>query len=204
MMVSSRRTAPLATISARTFRVTGTIQSLVHNTILHGDKMAVVSIHILFRGPPELTVVNDIIRAILCSERILGNYISFHVIATDTEADITDDEVLRAATIDFVMAYHNTHPRCSLSGESVVLTIDTQVFDQAYLSGYSKADGQGFALVLLHRPTETTFGSAIRIVCQGRNINNFTATTTGGVLAKSFRAGESGEAVGCWLLAISY
>ena len=101
----------------------------MHDTILHRDKMAVVGIHILLRGPAELTVVDDIIAAVLRAKRILGNDIPVHVFAADTETDVSDDEVLRAAAVDFVMRYDDTHTRSRLSGDGVVLTVDTQVFD---------------------------------------------------------------------------
>ena len=49
MMVRSRRSAPLTSVSACAFRVSGVIQTLMHNIVLHSNKMAVVGIHILLR-----------------------------------------------------------------------------------------------------------------------------------------------------------
>lgn len=115
-MVCGWRTAPLTTVSTRPFRMTGFIESFMHNTILNSDKMAVVGVHILLCGPSELTVVNDIIRAILCPESILGNNIPIHIIATDTKTDITNNKILRSAAIDLVMRDDDAHPGSRLSG----------------------------------------------------------------------------------------
>ena len=164
MMISSRRTTPLATISACSLWVTGVIQSLMDNAILHRDKMAVVGIHILLRGPSELAVVNDIMRAVLCAESVLSDDISVHIISSDTKTDVTDDEVFRSATIDFVMGYDNSCPWSSLSGNRVVLTVYPKVFDETYLAGHGKTDRQGFIGILFHCPTQTSLCRTIRIV----------------------------------------
>ena len=191
MVVCSRRTAPLTTITACSLGMAGVIETLVHNTILHRDEMAVIGIHILLSGPTKLAVVNDIIAAILCAEGVLGNDFAIDVIMPNTETDISDDEVLRAATVDLVVADDDTHARCRLAGNRVVLAIDTQVLDQTYLSAHGKAHRQRFIGKLLHRPTQAALGSSVRIVRQRRHIHDLTATASTGVLAKTFGSGKS-------------
>ena len=154
MMVGCRRATPLTSVAARTLGMTGVVQALMHDTILYGNEMAVVGIHVLFGGPAELTVVDDVLRAVLRTESILRDDISVHIIAPDTETDITDDEVLRSAAIDLVMADENTQTRRGLTGDRVVLAVDAQVFDQTYLARYGKANRQRFIRILLHRPAQ--------------------------------------------------
>ena len=154
MVIRSRRPAPLATVTACSLRVAGVIQTIMHNAVLHGDKMAVVGVHILLGGPSELTMVDDVLRAILCPESVLRNDIAVDIIAADTETDIADDLGLRAATIDVVVRYDDTHTRCCLPGNGVVLAVDTQVLDQTYLAGNRKAHGQRFIRILFHCPTQ--------------------------------------------------
>ncbi len=93
MVVGSRRAAPLTAVAASTLGVTGVVESLMDDAVLDGDEMAVVGIHILLGGPTELTMIDDIVLAVLRTEGVLGDDIAVHVVATDTEADIADDEV---------------------------------------------------------------------------------------------------------------
>ena len=93
------------------------------------------------------------------------------------------------------MRDNNTHSRCSLSGDGVVLAVDAQVFDQPYLTRDGKTYRQRFVRKLLHRPTQRTFGGTVRIVRQRRHINDLAATTAGCVLTETFRAGESEQRI---------
>ena len=78
-----------------------------------------------------------------------------------------------------------------MSGDRVVFTVDTQVFDKTNLTGDGKTDGERFIGVLLHGPTKGAFGFSVRIVRQRSDINDLTAASAGGVFTESFCAGES-------------
>ena len=126
--------------------------------------MAVVGIHVLLCGPSELTVINDIIRAVLRAKRIDRNKRAIGIIASYTEADVTNDEVLRTTAVDFVMRYDNSNTWCCLSGDGIVLAVNTQIFDQLNLARYSKAHRQRLIGILLDRPAERAFCLALCII----------------------------------------
>lgn len=128
MVVTGGRTAPLATITAGTFRVTGIIQTLVHKAILHSKEVAVKRIDILLRRPTEIAVVQNELAAILSAKCILGNKRTVRAVAAYAETYIANNEVLRAAAVDLVVRDDDAHAGCCLSGNSVILTIYTQVF----------------------------------------------------------------------------
>ena len=114
--------------------MTGLIESFVNDAVLHSDEMAVVGVHVLLGRPAELAVVDDVVTAVLRTEGVLGNDVPVHIIATDTKTDVTDDEVLRTSAVNLVMRNDDTHARRRLTGNRVVLAVNTQVFDQSYLA----------------------------------------------------------------------
>ena len=126
----------------------------MHETILHGEEMAVKGIDVLFCRPAEIAVIEDEVGAVLCTKRILFTEISCCILISHPETDVSNDEVLRSAAVDFVVRDDDTYTGRCLSGDGVVLTVDTQVFDEPNLTGHSKTDGDGFVGILLHRPTE--------------------------------------------------
>ena len=152
--------------------------------------MPVIGIHILLGGPAEITVINDKMATVLRAERIRSDRIPIHILLAYAKTDIADDEVLRTAAVDLIMGNDDTEPRRCLTGDRVVLAVDTQVFDEPYLTCYRKTDGNGFVRVLLHCPTERSFGFTVRIVRECGHINHFAASTAGGIFTESFRAGK--------------
>ena len=93
MVVRSRRATPLTAIAAGAFRVSGVIQPFMHNAVLDRDKMAVIGVHVLFRGPTEITMVEDVVIAVLCAYRVRFDEIVVGVQSAYTETEIADNEV---------------------------------------------------------------------------------------------------------------
>ena len=55
--------------------------------------MAVVGVHVLFRGPTEIAMVEDIVIAVLCAYRVRFDEIVTGVHSAYTETEIADNEV---------------------------------------------------------------------------------------------------------------
>ena len=165
------------------------------DTILHRDKMAVIGIHILLGRPTEIAVVNDIILAILRSKSTGVQEVTIRILVTNTETKVTQDKVLGIAQINLIMRNNDTHSRCCLSGDRIVLAADTQVFDKAYLTGHGNTHRDGFVRILLQRPAKRTYGSTVGIVLEVRDINHLTSATTGGIFTESFGTREGDDSV---------
>ena len=162
----------------------------MHDTILHRDKMAVVRVHILLHGPSEITMVKDITLAILCSNSVCVQQLSIHIILPQTEANITDNKILGATKVHLIVSNDDSHTRSCLSGDRVVLTIDTQVFDKPNLSGYGKTNRQRLVGELFDCPTKRTFCGSFGIVCQRRHVHYSTSSSAGSVFTKTLCSWE--------------
>ena len=125
MVVRCRRTTPLTSIPTRTFRMSRVVQTFMYDTILHRDKMTIIGIHILLCRPAELTVINDIIAAILCAKSILSDNITVDVMSSYTKTNIAYNEVLRSTAVNLVMRDNNTYSGCSLTRYRIVLTVNS-------------------------------------------------------------------------------
>ena len=191
MMIRCRRTAKLTPVSTSSLGVTGVIQAFVYDTILHREEMAVKGVDVLFCGPTEVTMIQNKVRTVLRAKGILFTELPIGRFVTYAETDVPDNEVLRSAAVDLIMRNNNTHSGRCLSGDRVVLAIDTQVFYQTNLTCDRKTNSDGFIGVLLHRPTKGAFGFSVRIVRQRNDINDLTTASAGGVFTESFCAGES-------------
>ena len=142
-------------------------------------------------------MVEDVVLAVLCTYRIGFQYVAIHVGMSDTKTQVTDDEVLRAAELHFMVRYDDACSGSRLSGQREVLAaIEIEPIHQPYLSRYGKADGQRFVRILLNSPTQRAFGRSFFVVRQGRHIHHSAASASRSVLAKSFCSGESGQVVG--------
>jgi hypothetical protein len=168
----------------------------MNDAILYRYKMAIVGIEILFGLPSDLTVVEDIVFTVLCPHGILRKE---HTIRTKTsyaETQITHNEILGAAEFHFVVRDYNAHSGSGLACKREILSaIEVETIYQANFTCYGKANSQWFTWILLDCPAERAFSLSVCIIGKRRNIYDLTATSTRGVLAETFCAGESNDGI---------
>ena len=117
--------------------MTGIMKSLVNDTPLYRREVVVVHGHILLTAPSKTTVVDDDVRGILYTNStsfdetpLLIGSICFPLVTrqvqrTQTGAEVTDNDIIRATEVQFSATQEDTLSWCRLSCYRHILQFGT-------------------------------------------------------------------------------
>ena len=117
--------------------MTGIMKSLVNDTPLYRREVVVIHGHILLTAPSKTTVVDDDVRGILYTNStsfdetplFIGSIrfplVTRQIQRTQTGAEVTDNDIVRATEVQFSATQEDTLTGCRLPGNRHILQFGT-------------------------------------------------------------------------------